>query len=136
MADASASNGHDVLEEKLSRLSRKPGVKASLIIDRATGSILKTSGQLSALTTAKSRNASTAATFSNEAPVTEESETQGIEEFAQMIWNFVNGSGQLVQEVDTEDELRLLRLRTKKQEIVIVPDQKYLLTVIHDTHPA
>lgn len=33
----------------------------------------------------------------------------------------------------TQDELRLLRLRTKKHEIVIVLDPKYLLTVIHDT---
>ena len=35
-----------------------------------------------------------------------------------------------------QDELKLLRLRTKKQEIVIVPDPKYLLTVVHDTPPA
>lgn len=71
-----------------------------------------------------------------------------------MIWNFVKTSGNLVQEVDSEvalpildanrilgliseqDEMRLLRLRTKKQEIVIVPDAKYVLTVIHDTPSA
>jgi len=35
-----------------------------------------------------------------------------------------------------QDELKLLRLRTKKQELVIVPDSKYLLIVIHDTPPA
>jgi dynein light chain roadblock-type len=35
-----------------------------------------------------------------------------------------------------QDGLKLLRLRTKKQEIVIVPDTKYLLTVVHDTPPA
>ena len=35
-----------------------------------------------------------------------------------------------------QDELKLLRLRTKKQELVIVPDAKYLLIVVHDTHPA
>lgn len=34
---------------------------------------------------------------------------------------------------ETQDELRLLRLRTKKQELVIVPDPKYLLIVIHET---
>lgn len=37
---------------------------------------------------------------------------------------------------EIQDELRLLRLRTKKQEIVVVPDPKYLLIVIHDTPPA
>lgn len=35
-----------------------------------------------------------------------------------------------------KDELKLLRLRTKKQELVIVPDSKYLLIVVHDTPPA
>lgn len=67
-----------------------------------------------------------------------------------MIWNFANSSGQLVENIDSDvrkhitrmvsflmlifmqDELRLLRLRTKKQEIAIVLDQNYLLTVIHD----
>ena len=32
-----------------------------------------------------------------------------------------------------QDEVKLLRLRTKKQEFVIVPDAKYLLIVVHDT---
>ncbi|RDA82495.1 hypothetical protein CP532_6862 [Ophiocordyceps camponoti-leonardi (nom. inval.)] len=130
------SNGHDALDEKLSRLSNKPGVKASIVLDRASGAILKTSGEVSALGTAKSRDAATAASFSNEAPVAEENEAKGVEDFAAMVWNYVNMSSQLVQEVDGEDELRLLRLRTKKREIVIVPDTKYLLTVIHDTPPA
>ena len=35
-----------------------------------------------------------------------------------------------------QDELKLLRLRTKKQEFVIVPDAKYLMILIHDTPPA
>jgi hypothetical protein len=73
-----------------------------MVLDRASGAILKTSGQIDALQTAKSRNASTAASFSNDAPAAEEGETQGIEEFAEMIWNFVNSSGQLVQDVDEE----------------------------------
>ncbi|KAF4589574.1 dynein light chain-related protein [Ophiocordyceps camponoti-floridani] len=129
-------NGHGTLDEKLSRLSNKPGVRASVVLDRASGAILKTSGDVSALGTAKSRDAATAASFTNEVPVAEESEAKGVEDFASLVWNFVNMSGQLVQDIDNEDELRLLRLRTKKQEIVIVPDTKYLLTVIHDTPPA
>ncbi|GJN67482.1 dynein light chain-related protein [Purpureocillium lilacinum] len=136
MVDITAANGHDSLDEKLGRLTKKPGVKASIVLDRASGAVLKTSGDVSALRTAKSRDAATAASFSNEAPLAEASEAKGVEDFAAMIWNFVNNSGQLVQEVDTDDELRLLRLRTKKQEIVIVPDAKYLLTVVHDTPPA
>jgi hypothetical protein len=35
-----------------------------------------------------------------------------------------------------QDELKLLRLRTKKQEFVIVPEPKYFLVVVRDTPPA
>ncbi|EKJ71939.1 hypothetical protein NXS19_005342 [Fusarium pseudograminearum] len=136
MTDTTLVNGHDALEEKLGRLSKKPGVKASIVLDRATGAILKTSGQVDALQTSKSRTTSTATTFSNETPALEENETQGVEQFAAIVWNYVNSSGNLVQELDGEDEVKLLRLRTRKQELVIVPDPKYLLVVVHDTPPA
>ncbi|CVK90589.1 uncharacterized protein FMAN_08907 [Fusarium mangiferae] len=136
MAESSLANGHDALEEKLGRLSKKPGVKASIILDRTTGAILKTSGQIDALQTSKTRTTSTATSFSNEGPALEESETKGVEQFAAIVWNYVNSSGSLVQELDGEDELKLLRLRTRKQELVIVPDPKYLLVVVHDTPPA
>ncbi|KAJ4310169.1 hypothetical protein N0V84_011115 [Fusarium piperis] len=136
MTDSSLGNGPDALEEKLGRLSKKPGVKASIVLDRATGAILKTSGQVDSLKTSKTRATSTATSFSNDAPALEESETQGVEQFAAVVWNYVNSSGSLVQELDGEDEVKLLRLRTKKQELVIVPDPKYLLIVVHDTPPA
>ncbi|PLB49164.1 hypothetical protein P170DRAFT_436790 [Aspergillus steynii IBT 23096] len=35
-------------------------------------------------------------------------------------------------ERDEDDEVKLLRMRTKKHEIVVVPDRKYLLCVVHD----
>ncbi|KAL2209103.1 hypothetical protein CC79DRAFT_655411 [Sarocladium strictum] len=137
MTDLSAVNGHDALEEKLGRLTRKPGVRASLVLDRQTGTILKTSGDASALLTAKSRTTSTATTLSTtEAPAAEDNESQGMEDFAAMIWTFVKQSSKFVEDVDQEDEMRLLRLRTKKQELVIVPDPKYLLVVVHETPPA
>lgn len=33
---------------------------------------------------------------------------------------------------EEEDEVKLLRMRTRKHEIVVVPDRKYLLCVVHD----
>lgn len=83
-------------------MSRKPGVKASLVLDRATGAILKTSGDLSALRTSKSREEATVASFANEAPVAEESESKGLDQFAATIWNYVGNSSQTVQELDAE----------------------------------
>ncbi|KAK4453566.1 hypothetical protein QBC34DRAFT_210291 [Podospora aff. communis PSN243] len=141
MSDAVLSNGPDALEETLGRLSKKPGVKATIVLDRATGAILKTGGQVSSIRKTKALN-STAATqttgsfSSGDASAGPSTQEQNVQELAAMVWNFVGAAGGLVQELDTEDELKLLRLRTKKQELVIVPDAKYLLIVVHDTPPA
>ncbi|KAB8072526.1 pyridoxal phosphate-dependent transferase [Aspergillus leporis] len=42
-----------------------------------------------------------------------------------------DGEGETSDKED-DDEVKLLRLRTKKHEIVVVPDRKYLLCVVHD----
>ncbi|KAL4817653.1 hypothetical protein BDW67DRAFT_158775 [Aspergillus spinulosporus] len=52
-----------------------------------------------------------------------------------------NGDGRDEGEADgsegqDDDEVRLLRLRTKKHEVVIVPDKKYLLCVVQDATPS
>ncbi|KUI60153.1 Dynein light chain roadblock-type 1 [Cytospora mali] len=156
MADPTTTNGADALEETLNRLSKKPGVKATIALDRASGAILKTAGQISLLRTAKSQqqqqdsqlsttagpgsfSASTGdvpASSGSAAAAGTGSETQGAEEMAAMVWAFVNTAGSLVEGLDAEDELKLLRLRTKKQELVIVPDARYLLIVVHETPAA
>ncbi|KAM7208858.1 hypothetical protein V8F20_000736 [Naviculisporaceae sp. PSN 640] len=145
MSDSILSNGSDALEETLGRLSKKPGVKATIVLDRVSGSILKTSGQVALIRKTNNTSMTSSGTqtvgsgsFSsnNETAVPGSSLDQGVEELAAMVWNFVSNAGDLVQELDTEDELKLLRLRTKKQELVIVPDAKYLLIVVHDTPPA
>jgi dynein light chain roadblock-type len=81
-------------------------------------------------------------------------DAKGIEQMASTVWNFVKSSAGLVQSLDAEvtfmscewinyrsnlscqDEVKLLRLRTKKFELVIVPDSKYLLVVVHETPSA
>lgn len=57
---------------------------------------------MAALRTSKARNEATAASFSNEVPAAEESESKGLEDFASLIWNYVNSSEHLVQELDGE----------------------------------
>ncbi|KAK4234037.1 hypothetical protein C8A03DRAFT_38212 [Achaetomium macrosporum] len=138
MTDAVLTSGPDAFEETLGRLSKKAGVRATIVLDRASGAILKTSGQLSSIRNTKAPGSSMPAvgSFSSEASGNSASEDQGAEELASMVWKFVGTAGSLVQELDTEDEVKLLRLRTKKQEFVIVPDTKYLLVVVHDTSSA
>ncbi|KAI0874520.1 hypothetical protein GGS24DRAFT_335864 [Hypoxylon argillaceum] len=136
------------MEEALHRLSKKPGVKAWLMLDRTNGSVLKTNGQIAAIRPAKSSsNANntgvspslptpTGGSFSTDVHTNTSNESLAAQELASMVWSFLSSAGSLVDEIDSEDELKLLRLRTKKQEFVIVPEPKYLLVVIHDTPPA
>ncbi|KAI1460013.1 hypothetical protein F4805DRAFT_12492 [Annulohypoxylon moriforme] len=136
------------IEESLHRLSKKPGVKAWLMLDRTNGAVLKTNGQISAIRPARSPTTTdnnnktslplpnpTGGSFSTDVNVNTNNETQAAQELASMVWTFLSTAGSLVDEIDSEDELKLLRLRTKKQELVIVPELKYLLVVVHDTPP-
>ncbi|KAL2198692.1 hypothetical protein P885DRAFT_76296 [Corynascus similis CBS 632.67] len=134
MSDAALGPGSDGLDETLGRLSKKPGVRATIVLDRASGAILKTNGQVGSIRTTKPSSTPGPGSFSNnEDSGSSANHNQGAEEVASMIWNFVSTAGDLVHELDTEDEVKLLRLRTKKQEFVIVPDAKYLLIVVHET---
>ncbi|SPO00028.1 uncharacterized protein DNG_02880 [Cephalotrichum gorgonifer] len=133
MTDPATPTTQDTLDETLARISKKSGVKATLVLDRATGSLLRTSGQISALRTTNTAQSPSAVAFPTEQA---DGEGKGVEDFARLVWGWVNASGGLVGELDAEDEVKLLRLRTKKQELVIVPDAKYLLVVVHDTPTA
>ncbi|KAF2965419.1 hypothetical protein GQX73_g8167 [Xylaria multiplex] len=138
----------DSMEEALHRLSKKPGVKAWLMLDRSNGVVLKTNGQIAAIRPAKSSSNTnntgvppslptpTGGSFSSDVHTNPNNESLAAQELASMVWSFLSSAGSLVDGIDGEDELKLLRLRTKKQEFVIVPEPKYLLVVIHDTPPA
>lgn len=97
-------------------------MKATIALDRASGAILKTAGQISLLRTSKSQQpqqdsqlstAAAAGSFSastgdvpassgSAAAAGTGSETQGAEELAAMVWAFVNTAGSLVEGLDTE----------------------------------
>lgn len=56
------------------------------------------------------------------------------EDVASMVWSFLTAAGNLVDELDKEDEVKLLRLRTKKNELVIVPGMiQHLLLLLKHT---
>lgn len=104
-------------------------MKATIALDRASGAILKTAGQISLLRTSKSQQpqqdsqlstAAVAGSFSastgdvpassgSAAAAGTASETQGAEELASMVWAFVNTAGSLVEGLDTEVCYALLR---------------------------
>ncbi|KAL7273732.1 hypothetical protein RUND412_003392 [Rhizina undulata] len=103
----------DELTALLSRLSQKQSVQSLLILDRATGAIIRTSGSI-----ASSRNSETL-----------------VGEYAGMVWKLVKSAEEMVTGMEEDDDLRLLRVRTKRHELVIVPNPKFIMIVFHDTPP-
>lgn len=100
--------GPEALEETLGRLSKKPGVRATIVLDRASGAILKTSGQVNSIRKTKPPGSSSSTPavgpgpFSSEGSDNSASPSQGAEELAAMVWNFVATAGSFVQELDAE----------------------------------
>jgi len=52
-----------------------------------------------------------------------ESGMQSAEDVARLVFKFVEAAGSLVDGLDKDEEVRLLRVRTKKNELVIVPSR-------------
>ncbi|CCX04778.1 hypothetical protein FPQ18DRAFT_400545 [Pyronema domesticum] len=122
----------------LSRLSGKQSVQSLLILARDTGAIIRATG---AITRPTSPDHPLAA------------------EYASAVYRYVKASEELVgalenidggvmggvarEKTDGEedngerDDMRLLRIRTRRRELVVVPeDPRYVLVVFHDTPSA
>lgn len=126
-------------ESLLARLSQRPGVQSTLIIARDTGAIVRSSGLLTAEEiAAESAAPTTNGTYTNGTDgETKRRGTRNADAVAQLVWNFVRSAGSMIEELNGgNDEAKLLRIRTKKNELVVVPDAKFLLVIIHDTPPA
>jgi dynein light chain roadblock-type len=111
----------------LTRLGQKPGVQSTLILSRETGAIVRTSGLISKSSSPNPNStlpASSEATGENYTNGRKESGIHSAEDVASLVWSFLKAAGSLVDELDKEDEVKLLRLRTKKNELVIVPGTK------------
>lgn len=96
------------MEETLSRVTKKAGVKATIVLDRATGTVLKTSGQVSSIRVSKPLNPAAAApapsagSFAADSDVALSNESQGVDDLAALVWNFVSSAGAFVQDIDSE----------------------------------
>ncbi|KAK3648597.1 hypothetical protein LTR56_007423 [Elasticomyces elasticus] len=131
-------------EALLARLAQRPGVQSTLILSRETGAIVRSSGLITADeieeeegTTAPPTTSGADANGADCSVVSKKKGTRNAEDVARIVWNYVKSVGTLVEELNgSYDEPKLLRVRTKKNEIVVVPDAKFLAVVIHDTPPA
>lgn len=95
----------------MARLSTKPGVSATVAIDRTTASVLQSTGKLGFISTMASSKTPTPSvapalvngiTADGSTTTLVETEEDGMAGFAKMIWDYVNSTGQLVHDMDTE----------------------------------
>ncbi len=109
----------------LARLSQRPGVQSTLILSRDTGAIVRSSGLVTAEEVVEDGTAvgPTNGTYVN--GTDDENKKKGTrkaEEVARFVYSFVKNAGSMIEELNGEnDEAKLLRVRTKKNELVVVP---------------
>ncbi|KAG6994006.1 hypothetical protein G7Y79_00048g084020 [Physcia stellaris] len=124
--------------DHLARLATRPGVQSTLILSRIDGSIIHKAGLLAQSSTSRD---TTDPDRDVNLSVNKEDSTlavdgvtrdKGAESMAHKVFSFMSQAQAFAEGVDSADEVKLLRLRTRKNEVVIVPDSKFLLVVIHD----
>jgi dynein light chain roadblock-type len=97
-------NASSHFSHTLERLSSKPGVVASLVIDRASNALLKSTGTFAFWSASTSNSTQTAGTNSSSAASTA-TETPSIDptsQFASTIICYVDSTGALVHHMDSE----------------------------------
>ncbi|KAL8910984.1 MAG: hypothetical protein Q9172_007754 [Xanthocarpia lactea] len=139
--------------ENLARLAAKPGVHSTLVLSKSDGSIIKSTGLLANSAISNTSESSLvgntpnpdgkpfSASLSSNSDSLEgykggEVRTKSAEHVAAMVFKFVAAAKDFAESMEKGDDAKLLRMRTRKQEIVIVPDTRYLLVVIQDAPSA
>ncbi|KAG9248640.1 hypothetical protein BJ878DRAFT_487164 [Calycina marina] len=127
----------------LNRLSSKAGVQGVILLSTPTGTVIQSRGTFTAFDSA-SKNAEAQTVPSMQAPSMSrqnssdgkegQADTGGVQTIARLAYQFMKGVETLVEGVAAQDEAKLLRLRTKRYELVIVPDLKYTFVVVHDVN--
>jgi dynein light chain roadblock-type len=133
------------IEALLARLSQRAGVQSTLILARDTGAIVRSSGLLTAEEAeAGSTTASSTVSDSNfvngttaAASTPAKKGTRAAEDVARIVCTFMKGVGEMVEGLNGDsDEAKLIRIRTRRNEIVVVPDARFLAVVVHNTPAA
>ncbi|KAL9030925.1 MAG: hypothetical protein Q9196_000999 [Gyalolechia fulgens] len=135
--------------ENLTRLAAKPGVQSTLVLSKSDGSIIRSTGLLASLAhetpseasitgdgVGEGGNIPSATILNNGAHFhghrANEDGSKTAENIARLVFAFLSAANQFAEGMEKDDDTKLLRMRTRKNEIVIVPDPKFVLVVIHD----
>ncbi|GAA5896783.1 hypothetical protein JCM8208_007088 [Rhodotorula glutinis] len=120
------------VEATLTRLASHKNVQGVLILARSTGIILRSTGSLFALQPAPAATADDGTLTGGEAIVPTTSELA--RRYAKSAVSIVEAVATEVKDVDDDqpDDIRFLRIRTKRHELIITPDDQYILVVVQD----
>ncbi|KAK9472590.1 uncharacterized protein V1510DRAFT_417165 [Dipodascopsis tothii] len=102
------------IESILGRIAAKHSVRGVLVLDRASGAVLR----------------------STLAPPQSPSKTAVDDDltrrYARSCVQLVSASATIASDLFADDEVRLLRLRTRDHELLVVPDTRFILAVVQD----
>ncbi|GAA5983845.1 hypothetical protein JCM10908_005948 [Rhodotorula pacifica] len=133
------------VEATLTRLVGYKNVKGVLVLSRPNGIILRSAGPLFAHTPARpkpqengrredSAEADTPQEEEQKEEVPPPAHSELARRYARAATRMVDSVSTEVREVNQEDEedVRFLRIRTKRHELMITPDEQYVLVVVQD----
>ncbi|KAK9495190.1 hypothetical protein V1508DRAFT_411195 [Lipomyces doorenjongii] len=127
----------------VARISAKHAVRGVIVVDMEQGGIVRSSmidadGGGVILGKSRSRGAEqepSVAGSRTEKVDEEEGDSDLVAKYAAICVQFVKAASDVVDEFfEEDDDLKLLRLRTKEHGLMIVPDSRFILVVIHDVH--
>ena len=136
------------LRNALKYLAAKQRVQSTMILRRDTGSILHVDGQIAASTTAATASPPLDSAASSSQQRAEPPESHGADpnetadkgvsgvkvnaeagdsskaqKLAELAWRFASVAGEVAVVLEGEEKIGLLRLRTGKHEVIIVPGE-------------
>ncbi|CDR40303.1 RHTO0S05e01068g1_1 [Rhodotorula toruloides] len=128
------------VEATLARLTSYKDVQGVLILARPNGIILRSSGSLFALPPSSAAVSSPPPRAEGDEEGEEKEEESGpktsevARKYARAATRMVEAIGIEVRDCDEDkaDDLRFLRIRTKRHELIITPDEQYILVVVQD----
>ncbi|PWZ03834.1 hypothetical protein BCV70DRAFT_215191 [Testicularia cyperi] len=114
---ASTASPPAEIEATLTRLSMHQGVLGCLVLSRHDGLVIRSGGSM----------------FDPTGPGAKE-RAELLKKVVKLVKSAVSTLADDVKSLDDSDELGFLRIRSKKYEIMITPNDKYLLVVLQDPH--
>ena len=110
----------------MTRIASKPGVRSTLILSKSEGAIIRSTGLI--LESQKESTEAEQEGYKNE----ETKQQKTAEEVAKLAFSFVTAVGGFANGMNDGDDVQLLRLRTKENEIVIVPGISRIITSLRE----